>query len=528
VKDDKPQTLAWRRSRPRPGPPRTGWILVVTTVAVVIFMGLTLWTVSTHRLGGVEDPSDTEVVFQLLATLKDRHPQVPGPSQRYRAEADAALRDGHWKVAEERLGMALALTPDDVDALLQLAILAGRRPAPEVLEDEVLDGVLDAVSRTRPGHRLLPAARAWRLLRAGDPLAALAVLEGGASNLAAHQAHLEALSRLDRPNLEAAEAVLALDPGDRVACTVAGRELDVAGRPWQASGLLRRCLEVREGEGSPSWWRALGGLSDKLGDREGAMSAYEAGGFHIHAGQLRLQDGERPGAAFTAALAEAPPPVRAQQATWAALLTGDLSQGEELVEALGAGQVVGAEFRLAQGALRLALGAGPDGLRSLDDLDGPEAHVLRARASWEAGDTEAAWASSELARAQQPWNPAIYRLQASWAASSGSVAISEVLTTMEGVDAWDWAAHAGWRDRDVPWEALVPEAWPELDDEQAARLAALLAAEQRVALVPEDAEGAAALDIIAEKLVEDPRRWGLAREGCRRGPCRLDMPSPGH
>ena len=81
MKDDKPQTLAWRRSRPRPGPPRTGWILVVTTVAVVIFMGLTLWTVSTHRLGGVEDPSDTEVVFQLLATLKDRHPQVPGPSQ---------------------------------------------------------------------------------------------------------------------------------------------------------------------------------------------------------------------------------------------------------------------------------------------------------------------------------------------------------------------------------------------------------------------------------------------------------------
>lgn len=513
MKEDKPQSLAWRRSRPRPEPPRTGWILVVTTVAVVIFMGITLWTVSTYRLGGVKDPADTEVVFQLLTALQERYPQAPGPPQRYRAEADAALRDGHWKVAEERLGMALALAPNDVDALLQLAILAGRRPPPEILDDDVLDGVIEAVRRTRPTHRLLPAARAWRLLRADDPNSALAVLEESSSTLAAHQARLEALSRLDRPTLEAAEAVLALDPGDRSACTVAGRELGVAGRPWQAKEVLGRCLRVREGEGSPSWQRLLGSLNDQLGDKEGALTAYEAGGFLLHAGQIRLQDGEAPGPGFAAALDGAPPPVRAQQAAWAALLVGDLSDGEQLLAALGSVEGAGAELRLVKAALRLALGLTTDGLRELEDLDGPEAHVLRGRASWEAGDQEAAWASSELARAQQPWNPAIYRLRASWAAASGGAAISEVLSTMESADPWEWAAHDGWRDRDVPWEALVPEPWPELDTQQEARLAALLAPEPRERLVPSGREGTAAFDFIAGELVEDPRRWGLAREG---------------
>ena len=356
MKEDKPQSLAWRRSRPRPEPPRTGWILVVTTVAVVIFMGITLWTVSTYRLGGVKDPADTEVVFQLLTALQERYPQAPGPPQRYRAEADAALRDGHWKVAEERLGMALALAPNDVDALLQLAILAGRRPPPEILDDDVLDGVIEAVRRTRPTHRLLPAARAWRLLRADDPNSALAVLEESSSTLAAHQARLEALSRLDRPTLEAAEAVLALDPGDRSACTVAGRELGVAGRPWQAKEVLGRCLRVREGEGSPSWQRLLGSLNDQLGDKEGALTAYEAGGFLLHAGQIRLQDGEAPGPGFAAALDGAPPPVRAQQAAWAALLVGDLSDGEQLLAALGSVEGAGAELRLVGIALAQAGG----------------------------------------------------------------------------------------------------------------------------------------------------------------------------
>lgn len=513
MKEDKPHTLAWRRSRPRPGPPRTGWILVVTTVAVVIFMGITLWTVSTYRLGGVKDPADTEAVFQLLTTLQERYPQAPGPPQRYRAEADAALRDGHWKVAEERLGMALALAPDDVDALLQLAILAGRRPPPEILDDDVLDGVIEAVGRTRPSHRLLPAARAWRRLRADDPNSALTVIGEGPATLAAHQARLEALSRLDRPTLEAAQAVLALDPGDRAACTVAGRQLGVAGRPWQASEVLERCLRIREGEGSPSWHRLLGRLNDQLGDKEGALAAYGAGGFMLHAGQIRLQDGEAPGQGFAAALAEAPGPVRAQQGAWAALLMGDLSEGEQLLAALEEVEGAGAELRLVKAALRLALGLTTDGLRELEDLDGPEAHVLRGRASWEAGDTEAAWAFSDLALAQQPWNPAIYRLRASWAADSGDAAISEVMSTMESVDPWEWAAHGGWRDRDVPWEVLVPEPWPEMDAQQQARLAALLAPEPKERLVPSGLEGTAALDFIAGELAADPRRWGLAREG---------------
>ncbi len=554
--------LAWRRSRPRPGPPKTGWILVVTTVAVVIFIGITIWSVGTWGLGGVSRPSDTEVVHGLVVDWQERYAQAPGPPSRYRAEADAALREGRWKVAHERLTMALALDPDDLDALYQLVILSGRHPEGEFLDAATQDGLLEVLHDTAGEHRLLPAAAAWVLLSREDPMGALASAGESPKTLAARQARLRALGVLSQPALEAAEAVLEFDPGDREACTIAGRELLASGRPWRVGPLLERCSSsAREGaDPVPSWARTRADALDRLGRPLDAVALLEAAGLWVHAAQIRAQEGLELAPELLVELAEQPDPHRAVAELQVGLLTDRPDLVDGALERLAQMPQQVAEVRLVQAAALVERDQCAVAGDLLDGIDGAEGRALRARCAWARGDEEDALQELSAALADQPWRAPLHAQHLSWAEAHGEQALAAATRTLVAVDPLLVASYDGHRDRDVPWALVLPSAdvplasplqaaldavfveeatWslesaepPEWDGEGAA--ATLLAAWNDPDSLSETdgpllehpgwsivqahhalgaARSADALDNLAAGVAADGRRWGLARMG---------------
>lgn len=531
------QELAWRRSRPRPGPPKTGWILIVTAVTVVILIGLTLWSIGTWGLGGVEKPADTEEVHALVLEWQDRWAQVPGPSERYRAEADAAARAGRYLRARDRLTMALALDPDDTDALLQLAILAGRHPQGEILADDELDAVILAVEETLGDHRLLPAARAWRALRQGDAPGALAAVGEAPATLAARQARLRALRELDRPALDAAEAVLEYDPGDLEACTLAGRLHAQQGRPWTVLRLLERCrASAPEGAAPPPSWAATRASSlDVLGRSEAAAAVYAQAGLVVHAVQLRVQEGLGVAESLRVRLAEEPDPHRARAEVQLGILAGEaalVARAVERTEGLG-GEGAVAEVRLGR-AMGLAwLGRHAEAVEEVGEIEGAAGLVLLARARRAAGDEQGALEALGRALEQEPWVGRLHHVNLAWSAEAGPAALEAARARVAAVPPLVRLAFMGHADRDLPWPALLPDPLPPL---AAAELALLAALEEPVdpAELPLPAEGeegdlidlialieglraarggqqAVALEALSRCLAEDPRRWGCAR-----------------
>ncbi|MEL6344250.1 MAG: hypothetical protein AAFV53_14120, partial [Myxococcota bacterium] len=164
-----------RTQRMRPETTYNSWILLIVTVTVVIFIGLVTWYGRFPKRFALTRPTDHERIFQLAQDWQGRHPQIPGPPSVYLDDARGAMVSDHPGAAVNALIKALALTPDDGDALLMLTMASANAPEgmAGALSDEDADEVIEVIESLDDQHRLLDAAKAWRALDADAPAEAL-------------------------------------------------------------------------------------------------------------------------------------------------------------------------------------------------------------------------------------------------------------------------------------------------------------------------------------------------------------------
>ena len=106
--------------RTRPRPAGIGWILIVVTVVVVILLGLVSWYSRYPNRFLLRVPSDFELVHGLRGQWTAQWPQIPGPPEDYRHQAQQALALGDLRAAGEWTQKALSLDPDHGPDLARL------------------------------------------------------------------------------------------------------------------------------------------------------------------------------------------------------------------------------------------------------------------------------------------------------------------------------------------------------------------------------------------------------------------------
>ena len=204
--------------RDRPRPASTGWILIVTTVALVIFMGLAVWYSRFPARFLLSRPSDYELVHELTGQWRAEWPQIPGPPETYRERADAAIAVGDLSTAGEWTAKALSLEPDHTPDLARVIGLVAMGHA--IITAEQALALRDVLMEVGEGDEALPTAAAWAGLIADDSGVAAGLGLTGAETLDGRLAHLLSMQRANEDPLPAALRVLALAPGQPLALSL--------------------------------------------------------------------------------------------------------------------------------------------------------------------------------------------------------------------------------------------------------------------------------------------------------------------
>ena len=372
---DDVRSIENTRKRMRPRPAGSGWAAVVVAIVLVVLFGLGSWVGLAPLHAVLSDPSDHEAVHVVAERFRARWPQVPGPPERYMADAHAALRDGEPAAAARRLAMTIAIDPDHSEALLQLAILDARGEADGLLLEHEGDAIVSAVRAVDPSAGLLDAASAWRLLVAGDPAAVEQALGPVAESEHGESlwARLRARRRMASPEGEPARLLLRVWPGHPEACEDGAREALRSGDLAEAERLAAGCLS---GAAAPIARRVQADVMLRTGRGGMARDAYARAGLHLHAAGIAVQTGLDLTVAELDALA-GPGPAAAVLQAWAAMSAGDAELLEIAVERIPDGPAPERVVTRAAAALWLDR---PDEARALlGDTAGPRAAVLRAQ-----------------------------------------------------------------------------------------------------------------------------------------------------
>jgi len=377
VPEDDLRSPSSVRQRMRPAPVGGGWALVIVATVVVVVFGLGTWVGLAPLEVVLSEPSDHEVVHAVGERLRARWPQVPGPPARYVSEARSLQRAGDASGAARRLAMAIALEPDQVEALLLLSILDARGDAGGLLLAGESDALVVAVESTRPDAALLPAARAWRALVAGQPeqvsLDETIGREEDATEPELLWARLRASRALGLPEGEDARALLEAWPGHPEACEDGARAALRAGQLFEAERLAAPCTE---GDSGPIARRVLADVLARTGRPAEARAAYADGGLMLHAARVAVAEGLPLSSGEQAALA-GPGPAAAVQQVWAAMSAGDHELLAIAVERIPDG--VSPELAVTRAAAALWSGDPATAGLALDRTAGPRAAVLRAQ-----------------------------------------------------------------------------------------------------------------------------------------------------
>jgi len=229
------------RQRMRPPPIKNGWALIVTAVAVVIFIALTLWFTSSTTGQTTARVTDREVIHRLALDLKGDWAQVPGPAHLYVSQAQDSYLRGDQGRALQRIAMSLALDSDNLDAWLQLVILSAATPAArDAISIEQGGAVLLEVGTLRPNHPDLPVAMGWQALREGDPARALSSVGIQPRRLGGRLLRLQALG--EDASLADGQAVLAMAPAHGPTCRWTASAALGADQAHTARAVLDACV----------------------------------------------------------------------------------------------------------------------------------------------------------------------------------------------------------------------------------------------------------------------------------------------
>lgn len=438
--------------RMRPEPTLNMWILVVVTVTVVIFLGLIAWYGRFPSFFPIEKPTDRESIHQLAQGWSAQWPQVAGPAQAHRDRAQAALLASDDPEAIKELTRALALEPDNIDALLML-VLASQSGAAGALTPEQQEDVREVVDELEPSHPLVPVVAAWTATE--GPQAALAALGAPPDPPLGALVRMMTLRAEQQDASDAAAAVREVAPGHPIACElVARRQIDRS----QAAGALEVLGECAEaGATGAALDRLRADALDRAGLFQEAARLYRDSGLDTHAAAIFIQEGGA-GEADIEALLPPGPPDAALHLLWWGILSSNADRIARARAELEASSVGGLPFEIAAAAAALAQGEPSAALERLGELEAPQAHALRARALLALGDVEGALGAVEQALALVPWHPRLQLLEVSILEEADPEAAAGSLTAALGRHPVEVAAYSWFRHRDIPWAALVPTA----------------------------------------------------------------------
>jgi len=448
-----------RLERHRPRPASSGPVLVVLTVCVVAFIGITLYVVAGGR--------DVGRVERLAADWAVLHPQIPGPPAEYRDNALSMLRRGDREKAAEWAVMALALEPADVDARLVL-LVAGPAAGDRALSPADARALWAAVAEVAPVHPMLAAAEAQVLIAEGADAAAVdAVLDGRPEAEAAWL------------RMERALAAGALPEKGSGAVFAAARHEAGCGRVvqerWNRGDLAGAEADARAcsaaGVGQAVAGRVLGAIADLQGDPEEAVRRYLAASLDLHAvaaacrGGLSLEDPR-----LVAALDE-PVPQAAVAAVWCGVGRGDAALVARGRAALDAADAPAPELRIPRAFAHLWAGDAAAAEALLGPLEGSAARLVRARARAAQRDAAGALAELDLLDAAAPGLLPALRLRVGLMEGQAPGAGWAHLRRLEPASV---ALRRDDVDRFLPLDALVGPEWPPASGPDAALRAALV------------------------------------------------------
>ncbi|MEC8424562.1 MAG: hypothetical protein VX000_12350, partial [Myxococcota bacterium] len=367
------RAVADRTRRMRPSPAGNRWSLTVAAAAVAGLLGLGAWAGLSPLQRRLLAPSDHEAVHAVGARMAARWPQAPGPPERYVAEAVAAIRAGSPALAARKLGMALALDPDQAEALLRLAMLDARGDGAGLLLPGEADELVAAVRKVSPDAPLLGPASAWQSLAAGRPES----VAPGLGPLAEGEppeglwARLRAARALEQPEGRAARALLATWPGHPEACEDGPREALRQGALAEAERLAGAC---EAGPARAVARRVKADVLARTGRLDRARRAYTEAGLLPHAAAVALRAGLPLTDAESAALAGPGTPLAMHQA-WAAMAAGDGSLLRIALERIP--DAPAPELAVTRAAAWLWLGYSQAASEALEGVSGTHADILR-------------------------------------------------------------------------------------------------------------------------------------------------------
>ncbi|MFT5680393.1 MAG: tetratricopeptide (TPR) repeat protein [Myxococcota bacterium] len=403
----------------------------------VALLGLGSWSTGLLDPLLTRDPADHALVGDLTTQWAQLWPQLPGPPQDYRRQADTALASGDLRGASEWTRKALTLEPNHAGDLMRLVSLAGL--GERSLTAEQAQGLVTVLAATDTEPALLEVAQAWGGILTGNPTAGVALesslLEGRLSHLAAVQ--------LDHGDpLQAALDVLELAPGQPAACAPAARSHVLSRQPAEALLIIADCESAGVRAGMD---RLAADALDDLGRFSEAAARYDAAGATTHAAIIRIQEG----LSGEIALEHGPPDAELHRLWWG-LLTNDEARIRAGQAGMAQSGISGPEFEMA-----LAVSALWDGLAAaaavrVEELTSTESRAILARARFFQDDPVALSLLDEAVE-NQPNN---LRLRLAHAKVSG-----EGLEAVLSVHPVQAALYADSRRRDVPWPAILPTTW---------------------------------------------------------------------
>jgi hypothetical protein len=334
------------------------------------------------------------------------------------------------------MGMAVALDGDDADALLWLVIMRSRGDADDLLDPEEARGVLEVVGQVQPDHPLLPAARAWSAVGAGEPDLARQALGSEPGTWAAAWARLQVEPPGAPSLLAAADAVLAVWPDHAEACAVASRARLRLGDLAAAEGVAERCRS--SGAGGPEVLRVVAKVADRTGRHERARALYQEAGMLLHSAEIAVQDGMTPTTAEAEAQGTSNLP-GALLAVQAALIAGDAAAVQLALQRLEEHRSGPPEVALSRAACLVWLGHRDRAAVALEGLDGTRVDLLRVQIA--AADGDRATVTAALARLDADW-PAHHAARELAHAVGGAVSDGPVVAVLglgpgdRGLPAW--------------------------------------------------------------------------------------------